>query len=168
MDSDCVFFFSSRRRHTRCALVTGVQTCALPILTYVIINPQADRSKAAHEQADEFLTAGIVDEDSSGLTLRGAKMLATSGIMANEVFVSCIQPLGPGDEKYAVSLALPMNTPGPTLLSRKSYEAAAPSSYDNPLASRFDENDAVIYFDYVKVPWDRVFVSGDKIGRAHV
>src|SRR3546814_8644332 len=29
--SDFVFFFSSRRRHTRCALVTGVQTCALPI-----------------------------------------------------------------------------------------------------------------------------------------
>src|SRR3546814_4913789 len=29
---DDVFFFSSRRRHTRCALVTGVQTCALPIL----------------------------------------------------------------------------------------------------------------------------------------
>src|SRR3546814_5450060 len=27
------FFFSSRRRHTRCALVTGVQTCALPIYT---------------------------------------------------------------------------------------------------------------------------------------
>src|SRR3546814_6644444 len=27
----CVCFFSSRRRHTRCALVTGVQTCALPI-----------------------------------------------------------------------------------------------------------------------------------------
>src|SRR3546814_14837299 len=28
----CMFFFSSRRRHTMCALVTGVQTCALPIL----------------------------------------------------------------------------------------------------------------------------------------
>src|SRR3546814_18052053 len=28
-----IFFFSSRRRHTSCALVTGVQTCALPILT---------------------------------------------------------------------------------------------------------------------------------------
>src|SRR3546814_3246064 len=27
----CYFFFTSRRRHTRCALVTGVQTCALPI-----------------------------------------------------------------------------------------------------------------------------------------
>src|SRR3546814_2478729 len=30
-NGSCVFFFSSRRRHTRCALVTGVQTCALPI-----------------------------------------------------------------------------------------------------------------------------------------
>ncbi|MBV9528261.1 4-hydroxyphenylacetate 3-hydroxylase N-terminal domain-containing protein [Sphingomonas sp.] len=130
-------------------------------LTYVIINPQADRSKGAAEQADPYLTAGIVDEDAEGLTLRGAKMLATSGIMANEVFVSCIQPLGPGDEKYAVSLALPMNTKGVKLLSRKSYEAAAPSVFDNPLASRFDENDAVIYFDDVKVPWERVFVAGD-------
>src|SRR3546814_10097932 len=31
-----VFFFSSRRRHTRCALVTGVQTCALPISKKII------------------------------------------------------------------------------------------------------------------------------------
>src|SRR3546814_1569095 len=31
-----VFFFSSRRRHTRCALVTGVQTCALPISEPII------------------------------------------------------------------------------------------------------------------------------------
>src|SRR3546814_15950286 len=30
----CIFFFSSRRRHTRCALVTGVQTCALPIFAW--------------------------------------------------------------------------------------------------------------------------------------
>src|SRR3546814_7836586 len=35
------FFFSSRRRHTRCALVTGVQTCALPILV-----AEAQRSRA--------------------------------------------------------------------------------------------------------------------------
>src|SRR3546814_6421841 len=37
------FFFSSRRRHTRCALVTGVQTCALPILSVLI----AERLTAA-------------------------------------------------------------------------------------------------------------------------
>src|SRR3546814_12096680 len=34
-----VFFCPSRRRHTRCALVTGVQTCALPILAFAIIGP---------------------------------------------------------------------------------------------------------------------------------
>src|SRR3546814_9038764 len=33
-----LFFFSSRRRHTRCALVTGVQTCALPILIFITIS----------------------------------------------------------------------------------------------------------------------------------
>src|SRR3546814_7021067 len=32
-----IFFFSSRRRHTRCALVTGVQTCALPISSLLVI-----------------------------------------------------------------------------------------------------------------------------------
>ena len=127
-------------------------------LTYVIINPQADRSKSAAAQQDPFLSAGVVDRDAEGITVRGAKMLATGGIMANEVLVTCIQPLQPGDENYAVSFAIPMNTKGLKILSRKSYEASAPSVFDNPLASRFDENDAVLYFDDVKVPWDRVFI----------
>ncbi len=130
-------------------------------LTYVIINPQADRSKAAHEQASEFLTAGVVDQDGEGLTIRGAKMLASAGIMANEVLVTCIQPLRPGDEKYAVSFAIPMNSKGLRILSRKSYEQQARNVFDSPLASRFDENDAVLYFDDVKVPWDRMFVNQD-------
>ncbi len=127
-------------------------------LTYVIINPQADRSEPAHAQADN-LAAAVVDEDAEGLTIRGAKMLATSSIMANEVFVTCIQPLVPGDEKQAVSFAVPMNTRGLRVLSRKSYEHSAMSFFDNPLSSRFDENDAVLYFDDVKVPWERVFVN---------
>ena len=127
-------------------------------LSYVIINPQADRSRSAAAQSDRFLSAGIVDRDEDGITVRGAKMLATAGIMANEVFVTCIQPLQPGDEKYAISFAVPMNAKGLKILSRKSYEAAAPSVFDNPLASRFDENDAVLYFDDVKVPWGRVFI----------
>src|SRR3546814_4776078 len=37
-----VFFFSSRRRHTRCALVTGVQTCALPIFGNLLSRHHAD------------------------------------------------------------------------------------------------------------------------------
>jgi 4-hydroxyphenylacetate 3-monooxygenase len=127
-------------------------------LTYVIINPQADRSKSAAQQKDAFLTTGVVDQDAEGITVRGAKMLATGGIMADEVFVTCIQPLQPGDEPYALSFAIPMNTKGLQILSRKSYEESSQSVFDNPLSSRFDENDAVLYFDDVKVPWDRIFV----------
>lgn len=127
-------------------------------LTYVIINPQADRSKTASQQKDPYLTAGVVDRDASGIVVRGAKMLATGGIMANEVFVTCIQPLQPGDERYAISFAVPMNAKGLKILSRKSYEQSSPEVFDNPLSSRFDENDAVLYFDDVKVPWDRVFI----------
>ena len=129
-------------------------------LTYVIINPQAERGKAWGEQ-DEDLVARVVDEDSTGITIRGAKMLGTSSIMANEVFVANLQPLKAGEEDLAFSCAVPMNAKGLRVLSRKSYEAHAVSVYDNPISSRFDENDALIYFDDVKVAWDRVFVYRD-------
>ncbi len=130
-------------------------------LTYVIINPQADRGKGAAEQ-DEDLVLRLVDQDADGITVRGAKMLATSAIMANEVFVTCIQPLRPGvDDAYALSFAIPVNTPGLKILSRNSYEESAGNAFDHPLASRFDENDAVMWFEDVKVPWDRVFIAGD-------
>jgi 4-hydroxyphenylacetate 3-monooxygenase len=130
-------------------------------LTYVIINPQVDRSRSASEQEAQDVVMRVVDEDSSGITVRGAKMMGTSTIMANEVFVANLQPLKPEEAKYAVSFALPMNTPGLKVLSRKSYEAHAASLFDNPLAARFDENDAVVFFDDVKVPWERVFVNQD-------
>jgi 4-hydroxyphenylacetate 3-monooxygenase len=129
-------------------------------LTYVIINPQAERAKDWGEQADD-LVARIVDEDAAGITIRGAKMLGTSAIMANEVLVANLQPLKPGEEDLAFSCALPMGSKGLRVLSRKSYEAAAVSVFDNPISSRFDENDALIYFDDVKVPWERVFVCRD-------
>ncbi len=130
-------------------------------LTYVIINPQADRSKPPSQQAETYEAMAVVDQDHEGITVRGGKMLATSAIMANEILVSLIQPLAPGEEKYAACFAIPVATRGLRLLSRKSYEAAAVSPWDNPLASRFDENDAVAWFDDVKVPWERVFALGD-------
>src|SRR3546814_18850860 len=56
----CFFFFSSRRRHTRCALVTGVQTCALPILrtdgnddNATVINLVRAIEREAGEKEDE-------------------------------------------------------------------------------------------------------------------
>jgi 4-hydroxyphenylacetate 3-monooxygenase len=130
-------------------------------LTYVIISPQADRSKGAGEQSDDFLVAGVCDEDREGITIRGAKMLGTGCPLANEVFVGAIQPLKPGEEKHSVTAMVPLNAKGLKILSRKSYEAQAMSTFDSPLSSAFDENDAVLYFDDVKVPWERVFVHND-------
>ncbi len=130
-------------------------------MSYVIINPQADKAKSAREQPDAQLVASIVDEDAAGITIRGAKMLATSGIMANELLVSGFQALQAGDEAYAFTAAVPVAAKGLTLISRRSYEQNAPSTFDYPLSSRFDENDAVVYFDDVKIPWDRVFVCRD-------
>ena len=129
-------------------------------MTYVIINPQADRNKSTGEHQDEFLATGVVDEDSEGITVRGAKMLGTGSIMANEVLFANIQPLKPGEEKYAISFAIPMNTKGLKIMSRRSYEESVSSSYDYPLSSRFDENDALVYCDDVKVP-ERVFIYKD-------
>ncbi len=125
-------------------------------VTYTITNPLGWTG-----EHDEFLVAGIYDEDSTGITIKGTKTLGTSSILANEVLITTIQPLRPGAEKHAFSAAVPMNAPGLKILSRKSYEAWAPSEYDNPLSHRLDENDAIIYFDEVKVPWDRVFIHRD-------
>lgn len=130
-------------------------------LSYVIINPQADKSKSASGQPDPHLVASVVDEDSEGITIRGAKMLATSGVLADELLISGFQALQAGDEAYAFTAAAPINSKGLTLMSRRSYEANAISAFDYPLSHHFDENDAVVYFDDVKIPWDRVFVNKD-------
>jgi 4-hydroxyphenylacetate 3-monooxygenase len=81
--------------------------------------------------------------------------------MSDEILVAAIEPLKPGEERYAVSFAMPLATRGIKLLSRRSYEAAASSTFDYPLSTHFDENDAVVLFENVKVPWERVFVAGD-------
>ena len=130
-------------------------------LSYVIINPQSDKAKSAGGQPDPHLVASVVDEDAGGITIRGAKMLATSGVIANDILVAGFQALQAGDEAYAFTAVCPVAEKGVTLMSRRSYEQSATSRFDYPLSSRFDENDAVVYFDDVKIPWDRVFACRD-------
>jgi 4-hydroxyphenylacetate 3-monooxygenase len=130
-------------------------------VAYVIINPQADKSRQAKDQPGADLVAHIVDEDAEGITVCGAKMLATAGVMANEIMVSGIVALQPGDEPYAFTAVLPIGAKGLKMHSRRSYEAMAGDAFDYPLSARFDENDAVVVFDNVKVPWERVLVHRD-------
>src|SRR3546814_7184057 len=56
-----VFFFSSRRRHTRCALVTGVQTCALPIYLPAVQHLGVDTARKIVER-DEIALGALGDE----------------------------------------------------------------------------------------------------------
>src|SRR3546814_966488 len=69
----CIFFFSSRRRHTRCALVTGVQTCALPI-------------------------CGTIDGARFGIILSGGGSVDNAGAIGGEVGGVVIQSQFDGED----------------------------------------------------------------------
>src|SRR6185437_296706 len=126
-------------------------------LAYVIVPPQIDRSKPAHQQSDPFLYAGVKEEVDGGIIVKGAQMLGTGAALADWIYLSSIFPLRPGDENYALSLVVPVAAPGVKIFSRRSYAAAATSTFDYPLSSRFDETDALVVFDEVFVPWEQVF-----------
>ncbi len=130
-------------------------------LTHTLINPQANRSVGPSQQADPTLAARIVEEDKGGIVLRGARMPATLP-MSDEimVFPSTLLKSGADDAPYAYAVALPNETPGLRFLCRESFDYGK-SSVDHPLGSRFEEMDAVVIFDDVHVPWDRVFLLRD-------
>ena len=130
-------------------------------VAYTIVPPQIDRSKPAHLQADPTLYAGAVAENENGIVIKGAQMLGTGAALADYVHLSCIHPLQPGDDNYAISVAIPCNAPGVRIYSRRSYAEGATSMFDYPLATRFDETDALLVYDDVFVPWEHVFIYKD-------
>ena len=129
------------------------------LMTHTLINPQSNRSKPPSEQTDPFLAAGIVAENDDGIVIRGARMLATIGPIADEimVFPSTVLQNRPEDEPYSYAFAIPCDTPGLRFLCRESFDYGR-SHYDHPLGSRFDEIDAVAIFDDVQVPYERCFM----------
>ncbi|MGC5360577.1 4-hydroxyphenylacetate 3-hydroxylase family protein [Streptomyces sp. DT24] len=133
-------------------------------VSYAIIPPQVSRADSGQAWAGDLVQVGIVDERDDGIVVRGAQMLATGGAVADEILVSCIKPLGPEDTDFAVSFAVPVGAPGLRLLCRRPYAPGASSVYDYPLTSRFDETDALLVFDDVFIPWERVFVHRDIAG----
>jgi 4-hydroxyphenylacetate 3-monooxygenase len=131
-------------------------------LNHVLINPPIDRNKAVHEVEDVYLH--VVAERDDGIVVSGAKMLATGSALTHATFVaqnSAVQLEEGKAEDYALVFIAPMDTPGQTLICRNSYEKSARSPWDNPLSSRFDENDAVVVFDNAFIPWENVLVYRD-------
>src|SRR3546814_5679141 len=93
----CIFFFSSRRRHTRCALVTGVQTCALPIWTHSYDRELSDVFDVQNEIADEVVRAllGVIPGRQGTL----AKRLApTRNLVAYDAYLKGLDRLQASDE----------------------------------------------------------------------
>jgi 4-hydroxyphenylacetate 3-monooxygenase len=111
-------------------------------VSYVIIDPPGDRSKATGEGANAGVGVSIVDEDSEGITVRGTKMLGTGTALSNELMVTTLRPLRPDEAHYAFTAVVPVALNGLKLLLRRSYEQAAPSLFDYFLAPRYDESDA--------------------------
>ena len=127
-------------------------------VTYAIVPPQIDRSKPAHQQKDPTLYAGVVKERDDGIVVSGAQQLATAGVFADCLHLTCIHPLRPGDEAYANGIVIPIDTPGLKLYPRRGFATAAMNSFDYPLTSRFDEADCLCVFDDVFVPWESVYI----------
>jgi len=131
-------------------------------IAYAVIPPPGARdTKFSGRVYDGSSTVRVVAEDDEGVTISGMKLLATGGVFADELWVGNVQPVAPDRVAEAITCALPMNTPGLALWTRKSFEPQAESEFDNPLSYRFDESDSVVVFDAVKVPWRRVFCHGD-------
>ncbi len=135
--------------------------------THALMNPQVDRTKPEAAQAAGQVALHKVGETKNGIIVRGARMLATLATFADELTVYPGSDLRAEDGKYALSFAIPMDAPGLKFVCRDSYGKVR-DTFDYPLSSRFDEMDAMVIFDDVEVPWDRVFLDGDTVGYSEV
>jgi 4-hydroxyphenylacetate 3-monooxygenase len=130
-------------------------------MTSTFTTPQVNRAVSIANQADPFLAAHVKEETDSGLVIRGCKTLATLPF-ADELLVYSGAPLRDPEKeaRYAFIFAIPTSTAGLKFICRESVDYGR-SQYDHPLGSRFEEMDAVVVFDDVRVPWENVFVYRD-------
>ncbi len=134
------------------------------VLTHTLINLQRNRAPQGTLLEDRTDVAlSVVRETDAGLLVRGPRVLATLGPLADEIAVypsrSHRLP-GTALDRYAFAFAIPCDAPGLRFLCRESYDLDR-SHFDHPLGSRFEEMDAIVFFDDVLVPWERVFLYGD-------
>ncbi len=130
-------------------------------LTHTLIPPQANRAASSAKQADPFLAARVKEETDEGIVIRGSRMLATLPISdAIMVFPSTLLRSQEEDAPYAFGFAIPNDTEGLRFICRETVDYGR-SHLDHPLGSRFEEMDAVVVFDDVRVPWECVFLYRD-------
>jgi 4-hydroxyphenylacetate 3-monooxygenase len=129
-------------------------------LTHAFGHPQVNRGAALTEQPDPYVATGIVEATPDGLIVRGAKLLATLAPFADELFCPPYRPARPDESIFCLGFSIPVATPGLKMICRSSFDAGKPL-YDAPLSGQYDEMDALVVFDDVLIPWDRVFSYDD-------
>jgi 4-hydroxyphenylacetate 3-monooxygenase len=132
-------------------------------MTHTLLNPQVDRSKPVEKQ-EKDLAARIVKETDAGIVIRGARMVSTLCAFSDDIMVmpSTFLVNNKDAEPYAFGFCIPVATSGMRFVCRPSVmHQNAASPMDHPLSSRLDETDAMVIFDDVQVPWERVFIHRD-------
>jgi 4-hydroxyphenylacetate 3-monooxygenase len=131
-------------------------------VNHAIVNPPVDRDRPLDDVKDVYMH--VEKEVDGGLIVSGAKVVATTSTLTHYNFIANNGALPIKTEPFAFVCIVPNDSPGLKLFCRPSYEmtsAVMGSPYDYPLSSRLDENDSIIVFDKVFVPWENVFAWAD-------
>jgi 4-hydroxyphenylacetate 3-monooxygenase len=131
-------------------------------VNHAIVNPPIDRDKPLDEVKDVYMH--VVKERDDGLVVSGAKVVATTSTLTHYNFIANNGAVPIKTKAFAFVCMVPTASPGLKLFCRPSYEMAAATvgtPFDYPLSSRMDENDSILVFDKVFVPWENVLAYGD-------
>jgi 4-hydroxyphenylacetate 3-monooxygenase len=142
-------FSANIRRHVEAVIKTD------PFHVSANTDPKGDRSRPPQEQDPDMLLH-VVGESDAGIIVRGAKY-ETAAAYANQAFTKpTIANWGnEALSDYAVGFICDLGSPNLKFLCRTGFAGRAPAA-DYPLASRFDEVDALVIFDDVLIPWENV------------
>lgn len=127
-------------------------------------DPKGDRGLAPSAQKDPDLFMHVVERRADGVVVRGAKAHQTGIINSHEVLVMPTMSMRPGDEDYAVSFAVPTDSEGIIIIyGRQSCDTRKlEKDADVDLGNKnFGGHEALVIFDNVFVPNDRIFLNGE-------
>ena len=127
-------------------------------------DPKGDRSKPPSKQEDLDLFTRVVERRDDGIIMCGAKAHQTGAVNSHEILVMPTMALREGDEDYALTCAVPLNAKGVLLIfgrqtneERKSESRLDAGNPDYGMVG----GEALVVFDNVFVPWERVFMCGE-------
>jgi len=126
-----------------------------------VTDVKGDRSLGPKDQADEDMYLRVVERRDDGIVVRGAKAHQTGSLSSHEIIVLPTRALKPGDEDYAVSFAIPSDTPGLIhVVGRSSLDTRELDGCDIGNV-RYSKYCPMLIFDNVFVPKERIFMCGE-------